>query len=144
MNTLCESIISIVANIFAIGASSIALYLFFFQRDTISSAFRILLNYSQQLSLSDLKAKLDRLNDHNASVDKQKAEVINILHEIEGQIIGSKSLKIELSDFLDKLTLYTSLKREITEPKKRSLVSELRESLRNFEVNNLNESNTKK
>ena len=141
--TLFERILSVVSNFFAISASAIAVYLFLFKRDTISSAFRLLLNYSKQLTLSDLMGKLDRLNDFNATDDNQRVEVVNILHEVEGQILGNKSLKEEFPDFLKKLNGYTSGKKEISEPLKRSLVSELRENLRNLDVNNFKGINSK-
>ena len=138
MTTLFERILAITTNMFVIGASSIAIYLFIVKRNTIASAFRLLLNYSKQLTLSDLKGKLERLNNFNASDEKQQGEVLNILHEIEGQIIGNKALKEEFSEFLKKLSSYTSSKKEITEPKKRSLVSELRENLRSLDIDNYN------
>ena len=138
MTTLIERIIATISDVFAFAASLIAVYLFLFKREKISTAFNLLINYSKQLTLTDLKAKFERLNDYNANDEKQKEEVINILHEIEGQLNGNKNLKEDFSDVLKKVTSFTTAKKEITEPYKRSLVSELRENLRNIDVENYN------
>lgn len=138
MTTLIERIIATISDVFAIAASSIAVYLFLFKKEQISSAFSLLINYSKQLTLTDLKAKFERLNDYNANDEKQREEVINILHEIEGQINGNKNLKQEFNDVLKKVVSYTTSKKEISEPHKRSLVSELRENLRNIDIENYN------
>jgi len=138
MTTLFERIIDTLSDVFALLASVIAVYLFLFKRDKISSAFNLLINYSKQLTLTDLKAKFERLNDYNANDEKQKVEVINILHEIEGQINGNRVLKEEFGGVLKKVSSITSAKKEITEPYKRSLVSELRENLRNIDIENYN------
>jgi hypothetical protein len=128
--------ISLVANILTIATAGIALYVFFFNREKITSAINFILNYSNQLTLTDLKFKIERLNDFNAGDTTQKGEVINILHELEGQIIGNGTLKLKLQDQLTKISTYTSNTKLLTEPRKRSLVSELKESIRNIDVAN--------
>ncbi|MGV0996177.1 hypothetical protein [Empedobacter falsenii] len=124
-------------NILTIFASSIAIYVFFFNKEKIVSAINVLLSYSTQLTLTDLKYKIERLNDFNANFPEQKLEIINILHEIEGQILGNNLLKEKLEEQLKKIENFTKNTKSISEPKKRSLVSELRESVRNMDVNNL-------
>ncbi|MEC3907797.1 hypothetical protein VOI54_12270 [Tamlana sp. 2201CG12-4] len=133
-----SEIISLVANLFTIGASGIALYLFFFQRGKISNAFNLLLNYSTQLTLSELKSKLDRLNHFNANDTKQKEEVINILHEIQGQTTGNLFLKENLNNIIEKIEGFIEKPKNLTEPRKRSLVHELRESIRNLDFDSYN------
>jgi hypothetical protein len=125
-----------VANLMTVFASGIALYIFFFNREKINSALNFILNYSNQLTLTDLKFKIERLNDYNATDSNQKNEVINILNEIEGQILGNKNLKLKLEEQLNKIETFTSNPKNLTEPKKRSLVSELKESLRNLDISN--------
>lgn len=129
-----------VGNIFTIIASSIAIYIFLFNREKIVTALNFILNYSMQLTLNDLKYKVERLNDFNAGNNEQKLEVINILHEIEGQILGNSLLKEKLISQLQKIENFTQSPRTISEPRKRSLVSELRESIRNMDVNNFTNS----
>lgn len=109
---------------------------FLFNKDKITSAINFILNYSNQLTLTDLKFKIERLNDFNANDPASKIEVINILHEIEGQVLGNEMLKEKLKAQLTKLQNITANSRLLTEPKKRSLVSELRESIRNIDVSN--------
>jgi hypothetical protein len=122
-----------------IFASGLALYIFFFNRKKISTAINFILNYSNQLTLTDLKFKIERLNDYNTNDVGQKTEVVNILHEIEGQILGNKNLKEKLKEQLEKIAIFTSNSKLLTEPKKRSIVSELKESLRNIDVSNYND-----
>lgn len=129
-----SKIISLVSNIFTIGASGIALYLFIFKRRKISIAINLLLNYSTQLTLSELKSKLERLNHYNANVTEQKEEVINILHEINGQVKGNSLLKDNLSEVMANVNKYINKPKQLTEPRKRSLVHELRESIRNLDI----------
>ena len=133
-----SSWIALICNFFSGIAASIAIFVFFFNRDKIKNALNILINYSYQLTLSELKYKIERLNDYNASDQAQKLEVINILNEIEGQINGNKSLKLKLSEQLNKISNFVDNVKSITEPKKRSLVSELRESIRHLDISNFN------
>ncbi|MES2140827.1 MAG: hypothetical protein V4511_14055 [Bacteroidota bacterium] len=130
---------NLVANLLTIIVSGIALYVFFFNREKITSAINFILNYSNQLTLTDLKFKIEKLNEYNSNDPDQKKEVINILHEIEGQILGNKNLKEKLKEQLDKIVIFTCNSKLLTEPKKRSLVSELKESIRNLDASNYND-----
>lgn len=130
--------VNFVSNLLTILASGIGIYLFVFNKDKIKNALNVLLNYSNQLTLNELKYKIERLNDYNAGDINQKNEVINILNEIEGQIIGNDALKIKLANQLGKISVFINNNRLLSEAKKRSLVSELRESLRNLDVSNFN------
>lgn len=124
------------ANVMTIFASGLAIYIFYFNKEKIISAINFILNYSNQLTLTDLKFKIERLNDYNSNDTGQKAEVVNILNEIEGQILGNKNLKEKLEEQLVKIENFTANPKLLTEPKKRSLVSELKESIRNLDISN--------
>lgn len=125
------------SNIFSIIASGIAIYLFFWKRNVIRSVFDMLVNYTYQLSLSEIKEKLERLNDYNAK-DTQGCEIIvNILNEIIGQIRGNITLKTHLNEIMIRMEDLVSDKRKLTEPRKRMLVSELRERIRTLNVQNI-------
>lgn len=129
------------ANLLTVIASAIAIFIYFTNKEKISSALSFILNYSNQLTLADLKHKIERLNDYNATIPDQNSEVINILHDIEGQILGNKYLKTELADQLLKISVFTTKNKPIAEPKKRSLVSELRESVRTLDASNFVDNN---
>jgi len=96
MKDLADAI-SFISDIFSVAASGIAIFLFLFKRKEISSAFGILLNYTYQLSLSELKEKLERLNEYNAKDPEELETVVNIFHEIMGQIRGNDKLKSHFS-----------------------------------------------
>lgn len=128
-----------IANIMTIFASGLALVIYFKNKDKISSAINFILNYSNQLTLTDLKFKIEKLNEFNANDAVQKSEVVNILNEIEGQILGNNTFKIKLEIQLRKLENFTTNPKLLSEAKKRSLVSELKESLRNLDVSNYND-----
>lgn len=132
-------ILAIVSNAFTIFASAIAIYLFLFKKETVSRLFRLLLNYSYQLTFSELRAKLDRLNDLRVSEPTDMEEIINLFNEIVGQLRGNKKLGSQCSGCLRKLSGYADHPTTLTEPKKRSIVWELRESLRHIELKSFNE-----
>ena len=132
-------LLAAVANVFAIIASGIAVYLFVFKRKVISSALHVLLNYSSQISFSEFNAKLERLNDLSADDTDQIKSVINIFNEILGQIRGSKFLSKHFKEIIPKVKAYAEGKAKISEAKKRSIVNELRERLRNINIKNYTE-----
>ncbi len=130
--------VTFISRIFAMTASGIAIYVFFVNREKISSAILFVLNYSKQITLTELKYKIERLNDYTTNDVSQKEEVINILAEIEGQVLGNEMLNEELENQTKKINTYINNNKLLTEPMKRSLVSELRESVRNIDVSNYN------
>ena len=129
-----ERYLTIVTHIFELFASGIAIYLFLFQRKTISSAFRALLSYSRQLTLTELLSKLDRLNELNADIEAQNQSVINILSEIRGQIRGNNKLKTQFLDILKEIEPYCLEKTKLKETAKRSIVYQIRELIRSYDV----------
>lgn len=129
-------IFSILGNTFTIVASGIAIYLFLTKRSEITAAFRLLLSYSYQTTLSELKEKLERLNEYRATDPKDISEIKNILHEIAGQIRGNAKLHAAAPDLARRCEALASGKK-LTEPNKRSLVSEIREVLKNLNVTNI-------
>jgi hypothetical protein len=131
--------VSLISNVFTIATSGIAIYLFLFKRETISSAFKVLLNYSSQITLSELRAKLERLNNLNTNEPTHIDEIVNIFNEIVGQIRGNKKLRKECSVILKKLSVYAEYPEKLTEPRKRNIVSELRENLRHINIESLDE-----
>lgn len=132
-------VIDLISNAFTIVVSGIAIYLFLFKRNTISSILKILLNYSYQVTLSELRGKLDRLNDLNFNEPTHAEEIANIFNEIVGQIRGNKRLRKECSEILKKLSVYAESPKKLTEPRKRSVVSELRENLKHIYVESFDE-----
>ncbi len=131
-------IVSLASNILTIIASVIAVYLFFSKRKEISSAFTLLLNWSFQTTLSDLRGKLDRLNEYNANEPTETQEIKNILHEIAGQIRGNSRLQQSAPQLAERLESLASGRR-LTEPNKRSMVAEVREVMRNIQVNSMSQ-----
>lgn len=127
-------VVNFFSSIFSAFAALIAIYLFIFQRKSISSIFHLLLNYSFQMSMTELRIKLDKLNGLNANENEHKEEVINIFNEIEGQILGNSVLKKECSDILEKISKYINNSINLTEAKKRNIVSELRENLISIDI----------
>nr|WP_297356244.1 hypothetical protein [uncultured Caldimonas sp.] len=125
---------SLVASIFTVVASGIAIYVFFAKGPELKTAFSLLLNWSFQLTLTELKTKLERLNEYNANEPTEVDEIRNILHEIAGQIRGNRRVNAASQDVAVRLE-QLAINKRLTEPKKRMMVAELREILRNIEVN---------
>lgn len=128
--------VSLAANILTIIASAIAIYVFFVRGKEIRSAFKMLVNWSFQLTLTDLRSKIDRLNEYNANEQTEIDEIRNILHEIAGQVRGNRKL-VEAAPDLAERVERLAVSRRLAEPAKRSIVSEIRETLRNIEVNSI-------
>jgi hypothetical protein len=133
---LVGDLVSLAANTLTIATSAIAIYLFFTKKREISNAFNMLLNWSFQTTLIDLRGKLDRLNEYNANEGSELPEIRNILHEIAGQVRGNARLKIAAPELAVRLETLAS-KPRLTEQARRSIVAEVREVLRNIQVNSM-------
>lgn len=125
---------SFLADALTIGASSIVIYIFYTKSSEISNAFSALLSWSYQTTLSDLKGKLERLNDYSANEGSGLAEIRNILHEIAGQIRGNQRLQSASPDLANRIEKLANSK-NLSETRKRSTVSEVREIIRNIHIN---------
>lgn len=135
MNFLTQvaSWIAVLADLFAIGASAIAIWIFATKKKAIAAAFSLLLAWAFQTTLSEIVAKLDRLNEYNASEPSDLAEIRNILHEIAGQFRGNKRLLETAPTMPDRLEKLAASKK-LSEPSKRSMVAEVREVMRNLNL----------
>lgn len=129
--------VTLFSNLFTIGASSIAIYIFATKRKSIATVFDLLINYTYQLSLSEVKEKLEKLNEYNAKNPDDNEKIVNILNEIIGQIKGNTKLNTHFSDNLKEIDGFAVGKKKLTEPRKRAIVSELRERLRHLNVRNI-------
>ncbi|WP_227432292.1 MULTISPECIES: hypothetical protein [Pseudomonas] len=139
---LLIDITGLFADIFTIGASGIAIYLFAFKRNAIASVFSLLLNYSYQLSLTELKEKLDRINEYSAADDDENVVIMNILHEFLGQVRGNDKLKLIMAEqivLIEGVITKSDKGKKITEQIKRSLVSEVREKIRHLNIQVIDE-----
>ncbi|MFH1226726.1 MAG: hypothetical protein V1701_02330 [Planctomycetota bacterium] len=129
-----ERVVSSISDIFTIIASGLAILVLILKWETITTAFKALLYYSSQITLHELKTKIERLNDLNIDDPSQKEKAINIFNEIVGQIRGNEKLKKHCSNILKRLSAYAENPAKLTEPRKRGLISELREKLRYLDV----------
>ena len=135
-----DFVINLLANVMTIVTAGLAIYIFVTNRDAIKKTFNFLLNYSFQLTLTDLKYKIEKLNEFKTTIPDQNDEIINLLHEIEGHILGSTYLKENLSVQLKKVNSINRNPSRLTEPIKRSIVSELKISVRDLDVSNFGDS----
>lgn len=129
-------LLEVVANVATVAAMFLAFWVYFSNRAKISAAIQLLLNYSFQTTITELKEKLERLNEYKANEPRDISEIRNILHEIAGQIRGNDRLNKEASGLADKVERLANAK-QLLEPQKRALVSEVREKLKNIQVNSL-------
>jgi hypothetical protein len=134
-----QEIVTFSAGLMTIAASGLAVFVFVTKREAIASAFRVLLTYSYQLTLAELKEKLERLNDYNANDAQQQEPIVNILHELVGQIRGNRRLAPHFKGLILQAERLAADKRRLTEPKKRAFVSELRERIRHLNVESMDD-----
>ena len=131
-----SDIVQFLANVLTVIASSIAIYIYFCKKEEVKLLFKVLVNYSYQTTLSEIKEKLDRLNEYNANEPTEINEIRNLLHEIAGQIRGNQKLQKIQPNLVTRIEAIANTKK-ITEPSKRSLVSEIRELLKNLNVDSI-------
>lgn len=131
-----QNAISFLSDLFAIVAASIAIWLFFYKSNEIKTAFNLLLNWSFQLTLTDLKSKIERLNEYSTKKPEELEEIRNILHEIAGQMKGNEQIVKSSNDLISRIEKLANSKL-LDEPRKRSIISEIREVLRNMQVNSV-------
>jgi hypothetical protein len=131
-------IISTLAGLVTIFTGSIAIYIYFSKGKEVKLLFSALINYSYQTTLHELKGKLDRLSEYSADSATDLPEVINIFHEIAGQIRGNSRLNAGVPELLKKVDDFIEKKSpRISEPRKRALVSEIREVIKNLNVDSI-------
>lgn len=118
------------------AASGMAIYVFLFQRDKIKSVFSLLVNYAFQTTLAELYRKLDDLNDLTADDVKGKKEILNLFADIMGQVNGNEVLSAKCGPLCTKISGFIGKPGTLTEPQKRNVVSELRETLRTLAIEN--------
>lgn len=139
---LLTGVIGVLADLFTIVASGIAIYLFLFKRQAIASVFSLLLNYTYQLSLTELKEKLDRMNEYTVNDDKENDVIMNILHEFLGQVRGNDKLKLIMAEqiiMIEAVIGRSDKGKRMTEQAKRALISEVREKIRHLNVQVIDE-----
>lgn len=129
-------LLAALANLLTILASSLAIYVFFAKRKELSAALTLLLNYSYQTTLAEIKEKLERLNEYRATDEQDLPEIRAIFHEIAGQLRGNPRLQSTAPNLAQRIESLAAGKR-LTEPSKRAMVSEVREVLKNINVRNL-------
>ncbi|BAV97543.1 hypothetical protein bcgnr5371_60630 [Bacillus cereus] len=132
--------IEVLADVGTIIASGIAIWLFATKQSELRALIRAITNFVQQSSLAELRLKIETLGDLHAANETHRDEIVEVFHDICGQIDGNPILRHRLQDLSSRMRQATgNARRPITEPLKRSLVSELRESLRHLDANNYTE-----
>jgi hypothetical protein len=131
-----DLILNILGNTFTICSAGLAIFIYWTNRERVSEAVNLLLNYSTYTSLVDLRLILQRLNDLRYSAEADKTEILNILGEIEGHIAGDNTLNANPSLIEIRKKIQAILKRpdRFNEPSKRSLAGELRGVIQNLQV----------
>jgi DNA-binding GntR family transcriptional regulator len=97
----------------------------------------MLVNFSFQTTLGELREKLERLNEYHADDALGNQEIVNIFHELHGQICGNARVLAAMPELADKLEKMLKSAKPIAEPRKRAMVSELREVLKNLNVGSI-------
>lgn len=125
--------------IFSTIAAFIFVYLFYSKRDYILSIYKFLVNYTFQISLNELYKKIDELNQYDADEITHRQKVIEIINEIIGQMRGNPIMVKKCKPILKRLSKYEEQPDLLTNPRKRSLMAELKETLRNINIQSYRE-----
>ncbi len=133
-------ITSFLANIIQILFGGTALFFAWTQRDKISAAFSILLGYSLQASLSDLRHWIEKLQESSVEENDPSKKFRTALAYISGKIKGNTILYEHFGDKvlkrLNVMMLDLDDEKVVTQTIKMSLCSEIKERLTTLEVKN--------
>lgn len=149
-----KEVLNVFTSLSTIAASSLAIYIYLKNKDRIATAFQLLLSYSYQVTLAELKQKIEKLNDFVADEPTHIPDIQNVLHEIVGQISGNTRLNAHLSDSVNEIRAFSKALSDFEhgihsgrrtkgrvgvnvgrmEPAKRSLVSLLKEKVKELQV----------
>ncbi|PTS71882.1 hypothetical protein DBR33_01275 [Stenotrophomonas sp. HMWF022] len=132
---MIEKVLAVLSDIATIAAAGLAFYLFFAKGSELRAMLNALANLAHQSSLSEIRQKLDLVA--SLRVQDEREEIVSILHDVCGQIDGNPKLKDAFSELTDRVKKASSTRRVLTEPQKRSIVSELREKLRHSDVSSI-------
>lgn len=130
--------VSLIADITEIALGISAIVVAWTQRDKISSAFSILLNYSFQASLSELKHWIEILQENSEEDGDSSRKFRQAIAFIFGKIKGNPVLYAHFTEkMLRRLKLMMDdldSNKTVTTTHKIRLYSEIRESLYTLEV----------
>lgn len=127
-------VVSFFSNAFTVATSFLVFYLYHTKKNEIATAFRMFMNFSYQTTLSELKWKLDRLNEFRVDEPSHVNEIKSLLHDIAGQIKGNSKITDAAPDLVKLLEKFAD--GIMTEPKKRSIVSLVREKIKTISIDN--------
>jgi hypothetical protein len=134
---MIADVTSFLANAITIVTGSLAVYIFVKKGPAIAAALNLLINFAFQTTLNELREKLERLNEYHAADTEENEEIVNIFHELHGQINGNSRVLSAMPEIADKLDKMLKSTKTITEPRKRAMVSQIREKLKSMNVENL-------
>ena len=140
IDTMLKGVIDslvVLADAFTVVASGIAVYIFLTKRRQITSVFQLLMKYGYQVSLSELRSKLDMIANLRVADEKQREQIKYIMSEVVGQIQGNPRLKTRFEEELKGLERFATGKKAFSEPEKRMIVAKLREKLRHLDMENI-------
>ena len=126
--------IALIANILTAIASGIAIFIFLAKRNEIAAIYRLLKGYAILVSLNELNRKLEDLNDLDAADPSDQSEAVNIFNDIMGQLAGNSVISNRCTQVSSRIERAVRTPSRLTEPLKRRLISELRETLRHLEI----------
>jgi hypothetical protein len=132
---ITSDIVAFLANSFTIGLGCFTVYLFIAKRKEIASAFKLLMNFSYQTTLAELRWKLDKLTEYRVTEPTHVDEIRSLIHDVAGQIKGNKKLNSSNPELAKTLEKFAD--GAMTEPKKRSIISNVREQIKTLAVDNL-------
>lgn len=140
MWTMLVGIVSFLADVIQVILGVIALWIAWTQREKISNAFSILLNYSLRISLADLHHWLQELHDNDVNGNDASKKVRIALAHIYGKIKGNPDLAKHIEDKLIKRVkiMMEDLDggRTVSETSRISICSEIQARLASLEIEN--------
>jgi len=131
---IVQQIVQFATNLVSGTAALVGLLVLVIRRRQIAAFLRIVTRNSLSLTIAELGTKMERLNELSAEDADQKREILNILGEVAGQLVANPSLRGSCADVTTKIGTYLRSPHRLTEPLKRSVIWQIRETTRHTDV----------
>jgi len=105
--------------------------------DKVSAVFRAIIAYGNRISVSELSNVIEELSNLRFDDESQKQRVIELFAVVHGKLRGNSALRAACNKSFQRIHALLRDKSKLTLAAQRSVVHELRESIRAYELSQI-------
>jgi hypothetical protein len=131
------SIVTFLDSLLSVSIVLVGIFIYVRKKNKIGPYFNLLKNYMLRDTIESLNRQLDRLNNYSGDDTDSTVicEIESIMREIVSQVEANDYLHKQVNQsILDDFSKYAADMSLLTEPLKRSVVSGLRENIKNINL----------